>query len=101
MAVVATMFGIATTLGLGIQHINSGMHYLFGIAESANVQVILIAIITICATASVVSGLHKGIKMLSKVASVMAIMLMVFMLMLAPIIQRDFLILTFFINRDG
>ena len=84
MAVVATMFGLATTLGLGIQHINSGMHYLFGIAENANVQVTLIAIITICATASVVSGLHKGIKMLSKIASVMAIMLMVFMLIVGP-----------------
>ena len=84
MAVVATMFGLATTLGLGIQHINSGMHYLFGIAENANVQVILIAIITICATASVVSGLHKGIQMLSKIASVMAIMLMAFMLIVGP-----------------
>ena len=84
MAVVATMFGLATTLGLGIEHINSGMHYLFGIAENANVQVILIAIITICATASVVSGLHKGIQMLSKVASIMAIALMVFMLIVGP-----------------
>ena len=84
MAVVATMFGLATTLGLGIQHINSGMHYLFDIAENANVQVILIAVITICATASVVSGLHKGIKVLSKIASVMAIMLMVFMLIVGP-----------------
>ena len=84
LAVVATMFGLATTLGLGIQHINSGMHYLFDIAENANVQVILIAVITICATISVVSGLHKGIKMLSKIASVMAIMLMVFMLIVGP-----------------
>ncbi len=84
MAVVATMFGLATTLGLGIQHINSGMHYLFEIAENANTQVILIAIITICATASVVSGLHKGIKMLSKVASIMAILLMLFMLIVGP-----------------
>lgn len=84
MAVVATMFGLATTLGLGIQHINSGMHYLFGLTESAMVQVILIAIITMCATASVVSGLHKGIQMLSKIASVMAIMLMAFMLIVGP-----------------
>lgn len=83
-AVVATMFGLATTLGLGIQHINSGMHHLFGIAENANVQVILIAIITLCATASVVSGLHKGIQILSKIASVMAIVLMAFMLIVGP-----------------
>jgi len=84
MAVLATMFGLATTLGLGIQHINSGLNYLFDIAESANVQVILIAVITICATASVVSGLHKGIKILSKIASVMAIILMAFMLIVGP-----------------
>ena len=83
-AVVATMFGLATTLGLGIQHINSGMHYLFGVAENTNVQVILIAIITVCATASVVSGLHKGVQMLSKVASVMALVLMIFMLTVGP-----------------
>ena len=60
------------------------MHYLFGIAENRNVQVILIAIITIIATASVVSGLHKGVQMLSKVASIMAILLMTFMLTVGP-----------------
>ncbi len=84
MAVVATMFGLATTLGLGIQHINSGMNYLFDLTESPNVQVMLIAVITLFATASVVSGIHKGIQALSKVASVMAIMLMVFMLVVGP-----------------
>ena len=84
MAVLATMFGLATTLGLGIQHINSGLSYLFDIAESANVQVMLIAIITVCATASVISGLHRGIKILSKIASIMAILLMTFMLLVGP-----------------
>ena len=84
VAVVATMFGLATTLGLGIQHINSGMNYLFGLAENANIQVALIAIITLFATASVVSGLHKGIQVLSKVASIMALTLMAFMLIVGP-----------------
>lgn len=83
-AVVSTMFGLATTLGLGIQNINTGMNYLFGLMESPGVQVVLIAIITICATVSVVSGLHKGIQALSIVASVMAIILMVFMLFAGP-----------------
>lgn len=83
-AVVSTMFGLATTLGLGIQNLNSGMNYLFGLAESTTVQVVLIAIITLCATLSVVSGLHKGIQALSKIASVMAIILMVFMLVVGP-----------------
>ena len=84
IAVVATMFGLATTLGLGIQHINSGMHHLFGIVENTNVQVILIAIITIFATISVVSGLHKGVQILSKIASIMAVLLMIFMLVVGP-----------------
>jgi choline/glycine/proline betaine transport protein len=84
IAVVATMFGLATTLGLGIQHINSGIHHLFGIVESTNVQVILIAIITIFATISVVSGLHKGVQILSKIASIMAVLLMIFMLVVGP-----------------
>jgi choline/glycine/proline betaine transport protein len=84
VAVLATMFGLATTLGIGIQHINSGLHYLFDISESAKVQAILIAVITICATASVVSGLHKGIQLLSKIASIMAIVLMAFMLIVGP-----------------
>jgi len=84
MAVVATMFGLATTLGIGIQHINSGMHHLFGIVENTNVQVILIAIITIFSTISVVSGLHKGVQILSKIASIMAVLLMIFMLVLGP-----------------
>ena len=84
IAVVSTMFGLATTLGLGIQHINAGMHYLFNFEESVNLQVILILIITLGATLSVVSGLHKGIQLLSKMASVMAIILMGFMLVVGP-----------------
>lgn len=84
MAVVSTMFGLATTLGLGIQNINTGMNYLFGLEQSATVQVVLIAIITLCATLSVVSGLHNGVQALSKVASVMAIMLLLFMLFVGP-----------------
>ena len=63
VAVVATMFGLATTLGLGIQHINSGIHHLFGILENTNVQVILIALITIFATISCVSELQLTLKL--------------------------------------
>jgi|TARA_B110000305_G_C19419845_1_gene630246 choline/glycine/proline betaine transport protein len=84
MAVVATMFGLATTLGLGIKHINSGMHYLFDLENSTDLQVILIIIITLGATLSVVSGLHRGIQVLSKVAAIMAISLMLFMLIAGP-----------------
>lgn len=84
MAVVATIFGLATTMGLGIQMINSGMHYLFGITESPMVQVVLIFVITLFVIGSVVSGLNKGIQLLSKLASIMAICLMVYMLLVGP-----------------
>ncbi|MDH5397522.1 MAG: BCCT family transporter [Cyclobacteriaceae bacterium] len=84
LAVLATMFGLATTLGLGIQHINSGLNYLFDLQVSPGVQVALILLITVLATVSVVSGLHSGIKNLSKIASVMAFILMGFMLIAGP-----------------
>lgn len=84
MAVVATIFGLATTMGLGIQMINSGMHYLFGLAESPGVQVVLIFVITLFVIGSAISGLTKGIQLLSKLASIMAIALMLFMLIVGP-----------------
>ncbi len=84
MAVVATIFGLATTMGLGIQMINSGVHYLFGLAESPGVQVVLIGVITLFVVASAVSGLDKGIQLLSKLASILAIILMTFMLIVGP-----------------
>lgn len=86
MAVVSTLFGLATTLGLGIQHINFGLNYMFGLPETVNMQVILIMLITICATISVVSGLHRGIKSLSEIASALVIILMLFMLIAGPTI---------------
>lgn len=66
LAVVACLFGLATSLGLGVQQINSGLNYLFGLTVSPGVQIILIIAITALATISVVSGLDKGVKILSE-----------------------------------
>ncbi|QXM07113.1 BCCT family transporter [Crassaminicella indica] len=66
LAVLAVLFGLATSLGLGAQQINSGLNYIFGIPMNGTVQIVIIAIITFIATLSVVSGVSKGIKLLSE-----------------------------------
>ena len=66
ISVIATLFGLATSLGLGAQQINSGMQYLFGMQYNITVQVWIIVIITFFATLSLVLGLDKGIRFLSE-----------------------------------
>src|SRR5699024_1771411 len=85
IAVVGTVFGIATSLGLGVQQITAGLVQL-GMFDSASdgLMVGLIVIITILATASVVSGVGKGIKWLSNTNLVLAAVFMVAVLLLGP-----------------
>jgi choline/glycine/proline betaine transport protein len=84
MATVATLFGVATSLGLGVQQVNAGLNHLFGIPQSTFVQVILIAGITAIATWSVVRGISSGIKLLSQINVYLAGGLMLFVLFLGP-----------------
>lgn len=84
LAVVACLFGLATSLGLGVQQINSGLNYLFGIPFNVNVQVILIVIITLIATLSVVSGIDKGVRVLSELNIKVAFIFMVVIFILGP-----------------
>ncbi len=84
LAVVACLFGLATSLGLGVQQINSGLNYLFGIQISVFVQVVLIAAITAIATLSVVSGIDKGVKFLSEMNIKMAFVFMAVVFILGP-----------------
>jgi choline/glycine/proline betaine transport protein len=67
LAVVATLFGVATSLGFGAVQINSGLGFLFDVPVDSEVQILLILGITLVATASVVSGLDRGIKRLSEI----------------------------------
>ncbi len=92
LAVVACLFGLATSLGLGVQQINSGLNYLFGIQISVFVQVVLIAAITAIATLSVVSGIDKGVKFLSEMNIKMAFVFMAVVFILGP---TAFIIKTF------
>jgi len=84
LAVASTLFGLATSLGFGVQQVNAGFNFLFGLAISVPVQVGLIAIITGFATASVVSGLGNGVRRLSELNMVLAAVLMTFVLLVGP-----------------
>ncbi|MES0837141.1 MULTISPECIES: BCCT family transporter [Nocardiopsis] len=78
VAVLGTLFGVAVTIGLGTMQINSGLNTLFGIEESRLTQLVLIAVVTAVAVASVASGLDVGIKWLSLLNVVLAVALLVF-----------------------
>ncbi|WP_240485080.1 choline BCCT transporter BetT [Aestuariibacter salexigens] len=83
-AVTSTIFGVATSLGLGASQINAGFDYLFNIGVTTTNQIILMCIIIGFAIVSVVSGLDKGIRRLSETNMVLAIALLVFILVLGP-----------------
>lgn len=84
VATLSVLFGLATSLGLGAQQINSGLNFVFGIPDSTTVQVIIIVIITFIATLSVVSGVSKGIKWLSEANLVVSTILLLGILLIGP-----------------
>ncbi|WP_296761708.1 BCCT family transporter [Sediminimonas sp.] len=83
LAVFATLFGLATSLGLGAQQANAGLEYVYGIPNSVTVQVILIIGITAIALVSVLRGLDGGVKVLSEINMVIALALLLFVLFAA------------------
>ncbi|UWP96644.1 BCCT family transporter [Aliiroseovarius crassostreae] len=66
LAVFGTVFGVATSLGLGVSQMAAGLNYLFGIDPGIMTKLVLIAIVSVIATASAVSGVGKGIRILSE-----------------------------------
>lgn len=83
-AVLGTLFGVATSLGLGVMQINAGLNYLFDVPVLIPVQIGLIALITLIATGSVVMGLDGGIRRLSILNMVLAAGLLIFVLLAGP-----------------
>lgn len=83
-AVIGTVFGIATSLGYGVTQINAGFNYLFDVPVSDTVQVLLIIGVTALAVVSVTTGLDKGIRRLSELNIVLAVLLLLFVLLLGP-----------------
>ncbi|MDN3377997.1 MULTISPECIES: BCCT family transporter [unclassified Pseudoalteromonas] len=97
-AILGTLFGIATTLGLSVTQINAGLHYLWpSIPVNTTVQIIAIALITTAATISVVAGMDKGVKRLSILNMVLAITLMTFVFFVGSSIH----ILESFLQNTG
>jgi len=96
-AICGTLFGIATSMGLGVLQMNAGLAYLTGMPQAAWVQIVLIALITALATASVVSGLDVGIRRLSEGNLILAVTLMLFVLAAGPTV----FILNAFVQNIG
>lgn len=83
-AVLGTMFGVATSLGIGVTQVNAGLNYLFGISVGPETQIVLIAMITGMATISVVAGLDAGIRRISELNMFLALLLLSFVLLAGP-----------------
>jgi BCCT family betaine/carnitine transporter len=84
LAVFATLFGLATSLGIGAQQANAGLNFLFGIPENDISMVVLICGITGLALLSVVAGLDAGVKRLSEINMVLAALLLAFVIAVGP-----------------
>ncbi|MCL6219580.1 BCCT family transporter [Zunongwangia pacifica] len=85
-AVLATLFGLATSLGFGVQQIAAGVDHVFGITNDITTQIIIIAGITAIATLSVVLGVDKGVRILSEWNMRIAVLLLILVLVLGPTI---------------
>ncbi|WP_234464217.1 BCCT family transporter [Paracoccus caeni] len=97
LAVLATLFGLATSLGIGAEQAAAGFHFLFGWSTADAAKIILIVIITAVATGSVVLGVEKGVKRLSEINMVLALILLLFVIAVGPTWQ----ILTGFFGNLG
>ncbi|MCF3935617.1 BCCT family transporter [Acuticoccus sp. M5D2P5] len=86
LAVLATLFGLATSLGYGAQQASAGLNFVFGIPGGINTQIILICAITGVATYSVLRGLDGGVKVLSEINMALAAVLLLFVLLVGPTI---------------
>lgn len=84
LAVFATLFGLATSLGFGASQANAGLNELFGVPLSATTQVLLITGITAIALVSVLRGLDGGVKILSELNMGLAFLLLAFVLLVGP-----------------
>jgi choline/glycine/proline betaine transport protein len=97
LAILATMFGIATSLGLGAMQINSGLNAAFGVGVAVQTQIVVILVITAVATVSVYTGIDRGIRRLSQVNIGLAAALLAFVALVGPTV----LILSAYVENTG
>lgn len=98
LAVFGTLFGLATSLGLGAMQISAGLEYVFGVSRGLETQLTLIAVITGVATISLVSGVNRGIRRLSELNLLLASILLLFVFVVGP---TGYLVTSFFANLAG
>ena len=84
LAVFGTMFGVATSLGIGATQVGAGLSYIFGLENTVTLWIILIGLITLFATISVYLGLDKGIRRLSNFNLSAAAILVIFIFLAGP-----------------
>jgi glycine betaine transporter len=84
LAILSTVFGVATTLGFGAAQINGGLSYLFNVPSTFWVQFIIIVIVTFLFIASALTGLGKGIKILSNANMILAFLLLALLFIIGP-----------------
>ena len=97
-AIIGTVFGVATSLGVGVTQINTGLNHLYGLPISVPVQIVLIIATTTLATISVVTGLDKGVRRLSELNLTLAVLLMLLVLIVGPTV---FLLQTYVQNTGA
>jgi glycine betaine transporter len=86
LAIFATLFGSATSLGLGALQINQGLNVLFGVGgkNAVGMAIVVIAVLTVCFILSAISGVHRGIQWLANTNMVLAVFLLSFLFVLGP-----------------
>ena len=84
LAIFATMFGSATSLGLGALQINSGLNFVWDVEQSTGLAVVIIAVLTLLFVLSAVSGVGKGVQFLSNFNMLVAVALLLFILLVGP-----------------
>jgi len=97
LTIFITVIGIATSLGLGAMQINGGLTYLTNIGYNLKTQIIIIAVVTVVFTMSSISGVDKGIKMLSNFNLVLFIGLAILAFLIGPRVE----IVNGFVNGMG
>ncbi|MGM0900407.1 MAG: glycine betaine uptake BCCT transporter [Bacillota bacterium] len=87
LAIIATVFGIATSLGLGTLQIASGIDYLFNVPNTLTNQIIIICCLTALFTGSAFVGINRGMKILSNINILLAILIMTVLIIIGPTAQ--------------
>ncbi|MPW27081.1 BCCT family transporter [Alkalibaculum sp. M08DMB] len=98
MAILVTIFGVATSLGMGALQVNGGLSYLFKIPNNTMSQIIIIVLITLLFILSATSGINKGIKLLSNTNVAIASVIMMVILFIGP---TAFILDTFTLSLGG